>query len=109
MSLNGIAGLILMPTFAASPAPRHRLQRLDHEPDAVLHAAAVAVGARVGDGGQELHRQVARGRVQLDAVEAGGQRVPRRLREPSMMPGISFVSIARGWSKSWSPCASVQI
>ena len=55
--------------------PRH----LDREPVASLNTAAEGVGTLVDVGIEELLDQVAVGRVEFHAVEAGGQRETRRL------------------------------
>ena len=57
----------------------HRIERLEDEADPVLHASAVTVGALIGVRREELHRQIAGRRVQLDALEPGRQGVARRL------------------------------
>src|SRR5207342_541372 len=51
-----------------------RIDDLEHEATAVLAAATVFVFTSVALRVQELREQVAVGRVQLDAVDAGGDR-----------------------------------
>jgi hypothetical protein len=57
----------------------HRAQHLEREAQATLEAAAVLVGAPVGERREERGQQVAVGHVHLDEVEAGlvGQLVAR--------------------------------
>ena len=63
-----------MPTRSRADRGDDGLGHLDHEAGAVLRRTAVGVGALVGAVGEELLQQVAVGRVQLDAVEAGRDR-----------------------------------
>lgn len=51
----------------------------EHEPAPVLQATAEAIGAPVGDGGEELPEQMARGK-RFDAVEPAILAPPRRAR-----------------------------
>jgi hypothetical protein len=60
-------------------ARRDRIDHLDEKADAVLDAPAIPVGAPVRAIPQELVDQVAVRGMHLDAVEAGGESVTRRL------------------------------
>ena len=61
----------------AAPHLSDGFKNLQQKPRAVLDGASVVVGAAVAHRVQELVEQVAVCRVDLDAVEAGCERVPR--------------------------------
>ena len=54
----------------------HRVERFDDEAGAMGRTAAIAIGAGIAARRQELHRQVARCRMQFDTVEARVERTP---------------------------------
>lgn len=62
-----------------APNLGHRLRHLQQEADAVLDRAAILIGPHIALRLQELLDQIAVGAVDLDAVEAGGERVLRAL------------------------------
>lgn len=75
----------------------HGAGDFEREARAVLDAAAVRVGAHVADVLRELVDQVAVGRVDLDAVEARGDRVARRLRVVvDVPPDLLVRQLSRG-------------
>src|ERR1700751_3349752 len=64
--------------FPPGPGGAHRVKPLEGKPQPVLEAAAVGVGALVGDRGEERRQQVPVRAVQLEQVEAGVRAAPRR-------------------------------
>ena len=87
----GEAGRVVLEPVGGADAEEERHRRrdhvadqvdeLEHQPRAVLEAAAVLVGALVRDRRHELVQQVAVRAVDLDDVEAGSQRAVRGGRE----------------------------
>ena len=63
------------------PDGAHGVNNLEGKAGAVLEAAAIGVGALVGEGREEFVEQVAVGRVDFDDVEASGGSAPGRLLE----------------------------
>src|SRR5690606_42011755 len=76
-----ICSLSLHDALPISDRLRDRLGDLQHQPGAVLDRSAIGIGALVGAVLGELVEQIAVGAMNLDAVEAGFDRVQRGLLE----------------------------
>ncbi len=80
----------------SAPDSDHGLRHFHQETRAVLDRAAIAVGAQIDVGLQELLDQIAVGAVDLDAVEPGLQCIFRRL-----PVGLDHAWYLGGFERAW--------